>query len=146
MSTTRKIRLASYPSGLPQDSDWELTEEELPEPGDGEVLIENLFISLDPAMRGWASPLPSYLPPVQIGEVMRAGAVGKVVSSNVDELPVGTYVNGVLGVQEHVVSGPKGAAHGRPRAGAAADAPRCAGHAGLDGVLRAVRRRRGQAG
>ncbi len=72
------------------------------------MLIENAFISLDPAMRGWASPLPSYLPPVQPGEVMRAGTVGKVVASNVDELAVGTYVNGVLGVQEHVVSGPSG--------------------------------------
>ncbi len=108
MPTSRKIRLATYPEGLPKDSDWEITEEEVPEPGDGEVLIENAFISLDPAMRGWVSPMPSYLPPVQPGEVMRAGAVGKVTASNVDELPVGTYVNGVLGVQEHVVSGPKG--------------------------------------
>jgi NADPH-dependent curcumin reductase CurA len=108
MPTSRKIRLASYPEGLPKDSDWELTEEEVPEPGEGEVLIANRYVSLDPAMRGWVSPLPSYLPPVQPGEVMRAGAVGEVVASNVDELPVGTYVNGVLGVQEHTVSGPKG--------------------------------------
>ncbi|HEX6391419.1 MAG TPA: NADP-dependent oxidoreductase [Solirubrobacteraceae bacterium] len=108
MPTSRKIRLAAYPEGLPKDSDWEITEEEIPDPGEGEVLIENLFVSLDPAMRGWVSPLPSYLPPVQIGEVMRAGTVGKVVASNVEQLPVGTYVNGVLGVQEHVVSGPKG--------------------------------------
>jgi hypothetical protein len=108
MPTSRKIRLASYPSGLPTESDWEVTEEEVPEPGDGEVLIENRYISLDPAMRGWVSPVRSYLPPVQIGEVMRAGAVGEVVASNVEELPVGAYVNGVLGVQEHVVSGPKG--------------------------------------
>jgi NADPH-dependent curcumin reductase CurA len=108
MSTSRKVRLASYPSGLPTESDWEITEEEIPEPGEEEVLIANRYISLDPAMRGWVSPLPSYLPPVQIGEVMRAGAVGEVVASNVEELPVGTYVNGVLGVQEHTVSAKQG--------------------------------------
>jgi len=108
MATSRKIRLASYPEGLPQPSDWELTEEEVPEPGPDEVLIENRFISLDPAMRGWVTPVRSYLPPVQIGEVMRAGAIGEVIASNVEKLPVGSYVNGVLGVQEHVVSGPKG--------------------------------------
>jgi NADPH-dependent curcumin reductase CurA len=108
MPTSRKVRLAAYPQGLPKDSDWEITEEEIPEPGDGEVLIANKFISLDPAMRGWVSPVRSYLPPVQPGEVMRAGAIGEVVASNVEDLPVGTYVNGVLGVQEHSVSGRAG--------------------------------------
>jgi NADPH-dependent curcumin reductase CurA len=108
MATSRKIRLASYPQGLPKDSDWDVTEEEIPEPGDGEVLVENRYISLDPAMRGWVSPVRSYLPPVQPGEVMRAGAVGKVIASEAEELPVGTYVTGMLGVQEHAVAGAKG--------------------------------------
>ena len=61
---------------------WKLIDSTIPELKDGEVLIENHYISLDPAMRGWMNEGKSYIPPVQLGEVMRAGSIGKVVKSN----------------------------------------------------------------
>ena len=81
MSTVNhQFRLAARPVGLPKRSDWSLTEEPAPEPGDGEFLVRILYISLDPAMRGWMNEGRSYMPG-RIGEVMRAGAVGRVISS-----------------------------------------------------------------
>jgi NADPH-dependent curcumin reductase len=77
----RQFRLAARPVGLPTRSDWSLTEEPTPEPGDGELLVKILYISLDPAMRGWMSEARSYVAPVGVGEVMRAGAVGRVIAS-----------------------------------------------------------------
>ncbi len=75
-------RLAARPVGLPKPSDWTYTEEPVPEPGDGEVLVKVEYVSLDPAMRGWMNEGRSYIPPVGIGEVMRAFAVGEVIASN----------------------------------------------------------------
>ncbi|MEY2430743.1 MAG: hypothetical protein QOC92_468, partial [Acidimicrobiaceae bacterium] len=76
----------------------------MPTPGEDEVLVRVQQISLDPAMRGWMSDVPSYLPPVGLGEVMRAGTTGVVVESNSDRLVPGDYVVGILGVQEHAVA------------------------------------------
>jgi NADPH-dependent curcumin reductase CurA len=76
----------------------------VPALGDGEVAVKVLQISLDPAMRGWMSDAPSYLPPVGLGEVMRAGTSGVVVESNSDRFAPGDHVVGVLGVQEHAVA------------------------------------------
>ena len=76
-----QIRLAGRPVGLPKRSDWQFTEAPIPEPRDGEVLTRVLYLSLDPAMRGWMNEGKSYIAPVGIGDVMRAGAVGKVVAS-----------------------------------------------------------------
>ena len=76
-----QFRLAARPVGLPKRSDWSLTEEPVPEPGDGEFLVKILYISLDPAMLGWMNEGRSYIAPVGIGEVMRAGAVGRVIAS-----------------------------------------------------------------
>lgn len=72
MSTSRQFRLAARPVDEVKDSDFELVEAPVPEPGDGELVVEVTHISLDPAMRGWMNPGRSYVPPVEIGEVMRA--------------------------------------------------------------------------
>jgi NADPH-dependent curcumin reductase CurA len=100
-TTNRQIRLAARPSGLPKPSDWEHTTEPVRDPGDGELLIQTHYLSLDPAMRGWMNEGRSYIPPVEIGEVMRAGAVGKVLASNHDGFAEGDHVTGVFGVQEY---------------------------------------------
>jgi NADPH-dependent curcumin reductase len=100
----RQLLLSKRPVGEPTTDDFEVGEEELPKPGDGEVLVKVLQISLDPAMRGWMSDAPSYLPPVGLGEVMRAGTTGVVVESNSDHFSPGDHVVGVLGVQEHALA------------------------------------------
>jgi NADPH-dependent curcumin reductase CurA len=98
---SKQLRLAQRPEGEPTSDDFDVTEEEVPSPGDGEAVVKVLQISLDPAMRGWMSDAPSYLPPVGIGDVMRAGATGVVVESNSDKLAPGDHVVGMLGVQEN---------------------------------------------
>jgi NADPH-dependent curcumin reductase len=107
MRVNRQLLLAKRPVGEPAPDDFEVKEEELPTPGDGEALVKVLQISLDPAMRGWMRDTPSYLPPVGLGEVMRAGTSGVVVESNSDKLSAGDFVVGVLGVQEHAVASDK---------------------------------------
>ncbi len=96
-----QIRLAARPVGLPKRSDWQFTETPLPEPRDGEVLARVLYLSLDPAMRGWMNEGKSYIAPVGIGEVMRAGAVGKVIASRHPGFAEGDHVSGLFGVQEY---------------------------------------------
>lgn len=102
--TNTQIKLISRPVGLPKASDFSIEKNEVPELEDGQILVKNLYISLDPAMRGWMSDAPSYLPPVKLGAVMRAGSVGKVVASKNEKFPVGTYLSGTGGVQEYVVT------------------------------------------
>lgn len=99
----RQIRLAARPVGLPDDSSWQLTEEPVGSPGEGEVLVQTLCLSLDPAMRGWMNDVRSYIPPVGIGEVMRAAGVGRVIASGDPRFSEGDYVSGVPGVQEYAV-------------------------------------------
>ena len=106
--TNKQIKLAARPVGLPKDSDWNLVESPMPEAGEGEVLVKNLYLSIDPAMRGWMNEGKSYIAPVEIGEVMRAGSAGVVVASNHPAFTEGDYVTGMLGVQEYAVSGAKG--------------------------------------
>jgi NADPH-dependent curcumin reductase CurA len=98
-----QIRLAARPVGLPKRSDWEFTEQPVPEPREGEVLVKVLYLSLDPAMRGWMNEGRSYIPPVGIGEVMRAGGVGRVTASRHPGFAPGEHVSGLLGVQQHAV-------------------------------------------
>src|SRR5665811_1673690 len=76
----------------------------VPEPGEGEVLVRVLYVSLDPAMRGWMNDARSYIAPVRIGEVMRALGAGEVIASNHPDLAVGDHVTGMLGVQEYLVA------------------------------------------
>lgn len=104
MSSTimnRLVRLAARPAGMPQDSDWRFDSEPLPELGDGDILVKTLLLSLDPAMRGWMNEAKSYIRPVAIGEVMRAGGIGKVVASRSSRFSEGDYVAGGIGVQQY---------------------------------------------
>jgi NADPH-dependent curcumin reductase len=103
-STNRQIRLAARPTGLPTPSDWDMTEEPIPVPGAGEIVIEISHLSLDPAMRGWMNAGASYIEPVEVGDVMRAGAVGRVSASEHPGFAVGEHVTGALGVQEYALS------------------------------------------
>jgi NADPH-dependent curcumin reductase CurA len=89
-------------------TDFDYVEEPVAEPGDGEILVKILYISLDPAMRGWMNEGRSYVPPVGIGEVMRAGAAGRVVASNNDKFALGDHVVGTFGVQEYALSDGRG--------------------------------------
>jgi NADPH-dependent curcumin reductase len=109
MSTTNhQVRLAARPSGLPRATDWSLTAEPVPEPGPGQFVVAVSHISLDPAMRGWMNAGASYVPPVEIGAVMRAGAVGRVIASQHPGFAVGDEVYGLFGVQEYAVSDGQG--------------------------------------
>jgi NADPH-dependent curcumin reductase CurA len=99
--TNHQVRLASRPVGLPTRDNWSFTTEPVAEPGPGGVLVKTLCLSLDPAMRGWMNEGKSYIPPVEIGAVMRAGGVGKVIASNNPAYAVGDYVNAGLDVQEY---------------------------------------------
>ena len=103
-AVNHQFRLATRPVGLPKRSDWSLTEEPVPEPSDGEFLVKILYISLDPAMRGWMNEGRSYVAPVGIGEVMRAAGVGTVIGSKHPGFAVGDHVYGRFGVQEYVPS------------------------------------------
>jgi len=103
-TTNRQYRLAARPVGLPKPSDFDLAEAAVGEPGDGEVLVRVLYASMDPAMRGWMSDRPSYIPPVAIGEVMRALGIGEVVASNFDGIEPGDHVVGMLGIQDYAVA------------------------------------------
>ena len=96
-----QVRLATRPVGLPGAECWQLTDEPLAEPAEGGVLIKTLALSLDPAMRGWMNEGKSYIAPVGIGEVMRAGGVGVVVASKNPGFAVGDSVVGGPGVQEY---------------------------------------------
>ncbi|HEV3318287.1 MAG TPA: NADP-dependent oxidoreductase [Solirubrobacteraceae bacterium] len=102
-AVNHQVRLAARPVGLPKPSDWSHTEEPIPEPGEGEVLVKVLYLSLDPAMRGWMNEGRSYIAPVGVGDVMRALTAGRVVVSNHPKLAVGDYVTGLLGAQEYAV-------------------------------------------
>ncbi|MCW5635557.1 MAG: NADP-dependent oxidoreductase [Rubrivivax sp.] len=99
--TNHQVRLAARPKGLPTDADWQFTEEPVAEPPEGGVLVKVLALSLDPAMRGWMNEGKSYIPPVGLGEVMRAGGIGVVVASKNPGFQVGDKVTGSPGVQEY---------------------------------------------
>lgn len=105
-----QFRLAARPVGMPKRSDFSYATAPVGEPGDGQILIKILYISLDPAMRGWMNEGKSYVPPVGIGEVMRAGAAGRVIASRHPKFEVGDHVVGMLGVQEYALSDGKGVA------------------------------------
>ena len=104
MPTSRQVRLKSRPVGVPQKEHFEIVDVEVPEPKPGEFVVRNRFLSVDPAMRGWVNSAPSYVRPVEIGEVMRAYTVGEVVASRHPRYKEGDKVMGQLGWQDHAVS------------------------------------------
>ncbi|NHZ42102.1 NADP-dependent oxidoreductase [Massilia aquatica] len=99
----QQFRLAARPVGMPKRSDWEQLTEPVREITDGEIVIKVLYLSLDPAMRGWMNEGKSYIRPVAIGETMRAGGVGVIVASKSDKFAVGDTVSGGTGVQQYWV-------------------------------------------
>jgi hypothetical protein len=129
--TNRQVRLAARPSGLPQTSDWDVTEEPLPTPGAGELAVAISHVSLDPAMRGWMNAGASYIDPVEIGDVMRAGAVGRVIASEHPGFAVGEHVYSDFGVQEYALSDGRGVVKVDP---ALAPLPTYLGTLGMTGM------------
>lgn len=106
--TNHQVRLAARPVGLPKRSDWNFTEEAVPELAEGQMLVKVRYLSLDPAMRGWMNDGKSYIRPVRIGEVMRAGGAGTVAASKNPAFREGDAVVGSFGVQEYAISDGKG--------------------------------------
>ncbi len=110
MNVNRQWVLATRPHGMVTKDNFEYREVPIPEPADGELLIRNLYLSFDPTQRGWMEDVESYLPPVQIGEVMRAGSVGQVVESRSPDFEKGDLVQTTGGWQDFLVTSPgKGA-------------------------------------
>jgi NADPH-dependent curcumin reductase len=98
-----QVRLAARPVGLPRRTDWQFTEAPVAEPAEGGVLVKTLALSLDPAMRGWMNEGKSYIAPVGLGEVMRAGGIGVVVASKNPAFAAGEHVTCSTGVQEYAL-------------------------------------------
>ncbi len=93
---------------MPKRSDWAYKEEPVRDPGEGELIVRVLYVSLDPAMRGWMNEGRSYIAPVGIGEVMRALALGRVLASRNSKFAVGDHLYGLLGVQEFALTNGSG--------------------------------------
>lgn len=103
MSANRQIVLASRPVGIPQPEHFALQTAPVPEPADGEFLVENVYLSVDPAQRGYVNDENNYAPPVPIGAVMRAMAVGRVVASKHADYKPGDYLYGWFGWQDYCI-------------------------------------------
>ena len=107
--TNRQILLTKRPPGLPDPDTWSLQTGDIPEPAPGEALVQTHYISLDPAMRGWMRDMKSYLPPVGIREVMRAGTIGTVIKTNGEcKYAVGDVLSGWGGVQQYFTTDGQG--------------------------------------
>ncbi|MFD0852297.1 NADP-dependent oxidoreductase, partial [Actinomadura adrarensis] len=103
MSVNREIRLAARPVGEPRPDDFELATTDIPEPGEGQVLVRNTWMSVDPYMRGRMDDVESYIPPFQLGAPMDGSAVGEVIESRSADIPVGATVVHFLGWREYSV-------------------------------------------
>ena len=103
MSTAvnRQFLLKTRPVGRIDRSNFDLVESPIPEPGEGEALLRNLYLSLDPTNRIWMTDIPQYMPPVKIGEVMRGGGVAQVVASKSSRFKIGDLVTGLVGWQDY---------------------------------------------
>ncbi len=103
----RQILLDNHPRGDLQHSDFKHIDGEKPSPGEGEVLVQTLYLALEPAMKGWMENRSDYVAPMKIGDVMRGNGTGRILESNNPDLPVGTVVAGAWGWQEYAVVGGK---------------------------------------
>ena len=101
----RQFRLAARPVGRVKPTDFNLVEAPIPEPGPNQVLVRNLYLSLDPTNRIWMSDQDQYMEPVALGDVMRGAGIGQVIRSNNPAVPVGTLMSGLIGWQDYVVVG-----------------------------------------
>jgi NADPH-dependent curcumin reductase CurA len=100
----RQWTLTARPVGLPKRSDFTYQTVPAPTPAEGQILVRNHYISLDPAMRGWMNDMRSYVPPIPLGDVMRAGAVGEVVASHHPDWHAGEFAVGTFGVQDYAAA------------------------------------------
>jgi NADPH-dependent curcumin reductase CurA len=98
-TTNKQWVLAKRPHGMISEANWKLQQAPVPELAEGEALVQTLYLSCDPTQRGWMEDRPSYMPPVGIGEVMRAGSIGRVVESRSPLLAPGDCVEGMAGWQ-----------------------------------------------
>ncbi|MDH5414393.1 MAG: NADP-dependent oxidoreductase, partial [Flavobacteriaceae bacterium] len=108
MKQNKQLLLRKRPLGLPKKDTWELVKTDITKPQKGEILVQCEYISLDPAMRGWINAGRSYIAPVELNDVMRAGGVGKVIESQHADFKVGDHVYGQTGVQQFIVTDGKG--------------------------------------
>jgi NADPH-dependent curcumin reductase CurA len=99
--TNKMLKLKTRPTGAVTSSHFELVEESIPDLEEGQILVKVLYLSFDPTQRGWLNDVKSYVPPVQIGEVMRAGSVGQVIDSRDSKFKSGDIVQGSFGWQEY---------------------------------------------
>ena len=106
--TSREFQLASRPSGWPSLENFRLVESKVPHPADGQVLVRNLFISVDPYMRGRMKDAKSYVPPFQLGNTLEGSAIGEVLESRIPTFQQGDIVNSFLGWREYFVSDERG--------------------------------------
>jgi NADPH-dependent curcumin reductase CurA len=106
MTTYTAINLIARPTGGPVGPDlFEVVQKELPSVGEGQFLVKQNHMSLDPAMFGWMSPdTESYIPPVELGDVMRSSGIGEVVDSKHPDFQVGDRVMGMMGWTEYRLS------------------------------------------
>lgn len=101
----KQVLLVKRSEGLPDESTWKIVSTEIPEPAGGQILIKQHYISLDPAMRGWINDRKSYIEPVALGNVMRAGSVGEIIKSNNNpKFKEGDFVSGWGGAQQYSIS------------------------------------------
>jgi NADPH-dependent curcumin reductase len=107
-ANSRQVRLAARPVGTPKRSDFQFVDEAVREPNEGELVVRVRYLSLDPAMRGWMNEGKSYIKPVALGEVMRAGAAGEVIASRHPQFKEGDAVAGNFGVQSVALSDGRG--------------------------------------
>ena len=99
----RQVLLKARPSGIPQAEHFEIVEAPVVEPTDGQLIVRNLYLSVEPAMRGWVSSVGNYSDPVPLGGVMRAFTVGRVITSRSAEYAIGDVVTGMFGWQDYAV-------------------------------------------
>ena len=107
-TTNRQVRLASRPKGWVTPENFDITEEPVGDPGDGQILVRNLCMSVDPYMRGRMNDAKSYVEPFGLNEVMQAGVVGQVIASNNEGFAEGDVVTGMLGWEQYSVSDGEG--------------------------------------
>ena len=103
----RQVTLRSRPSGIPEPENFEIVEAPVPEIADGQVLVRNIYLSVEPAMRGWVSAVPNYSEPVALGSVMRSLAVGRVEQSRHRDFQTGECVTGMFGWQDYAAVDPQ---------------------------------------
>jgi NADPH-dependent curcumin reductase CurA len=101
LRVNRQVRLTSRPSAIPEAENFEIVEAPVPDLADGQVLVRNIYLSVEPAMRGWVSAVPNYSEPVPLGSVMRSLAVARVEQSRHRDFRPGEYVTGMFGWQDY---------------------------------------------